>query len=189
VWRDKRGHLGVAVKSHGVPKRELRLSGAKPRVMVVDDDPDVREVLVLLLGKAGFDAIEADSGAQCLKLLQTVRPAVILLDLMMPEMDGFEVCRALKQDPAAAEIPVIVLTARDDNGSRMRAARLGASDFLVKPVSSGHLISRVRAQLELLETIDRTRAAIEKLAPSVQIQRRETFQSRGKARANRRKRG
>ncbi len=157
--------------------------------MVVDDDPDVREVLALLLDKAGFDTIEADSGAQCLELLAAAHPSVILLDLMMPEMDGFEVCRALKRDPATAEIPVIVVTARDDNGSRMRAARLGASDFLVKPVSSERLIGRLKAQLEMVETMKRTQATIEKLAAKPQGLPDGRLQPRARARVKGRRRG
>src|SRR5215470_15183596 len=85
-----------------------------PRIMVVDDDPDTVSILARHLRREGFVAVEAISGLDCLKLAREEPVDVILLDLMMPEMDGFQVCRKLKEDPSTAEIPVIMITARDD---------------------------------------------------------------------------
>ena len=171
----------MTVKTLAAARRKPLTRPAVRRVMVVDDDPDVRKVLALLLKSSGLNAIEASSGAHCLKLLASTRPAVILLDLMMPEMDGFEVCQALKRDPTTAEIPIIVVTARDDSLSRMRAARLGVSDFLVKPVSKERLLNRVRAQIELLETMNRTQAAIDRLTAAPQVS--PLVKERGRPRA------
>src|SRR5258708_12670888 len=105
-----------------------------PQIMVVDDDPDTVSILARHLQREGFVAIEAISGAECVRIAQERPVDVILLDLMMPDMDGFQVCRALKEDPRTAEIPVIMITARDDLDARAEGMRLGVSDFLPKPV-------------------------------------------------------
>ncbi len=98
--------------------------------MVVDDDPDTSSILVRHLEREGFVAVAANSGAECLRLVREHEIDVILLDLMMPDMDGFEICRKLKQDSATAEIPIILITARDDMESRAEGMRLGVGDFL-----------------------------------------------------------
>ncbi len=118
--------------------------------MVVDDDPDTVSILARHLQREGFVAIEAISGAECVRIAQERPVDVILLDLMMPDMDGFQVCRALKEDPRTAEIPVIMITARDDLDARAEGMRLGVSDFLAKPVFRRQLANRIRAQLDML---------------------------------------
>lgn len=120
--------------------------------MVVDDDPDTVAILSHYLQREGFHSVEANSGAECLRLLAANPVDVILLDLMMPEMDGFEVCRALKRSPATAEIPIIMITARDDLDARAEGIRLGVSDFLAKPVYRKQLGNRIRAQLDIVTT-------------------------------------
>jgi DNA-binding response OmpR family regulator len=126
--------------------------GSFVRIMVVDDDPDTVTVLTRYLQREGFATIEALSGAQCLKLVGENHVDVILLDLMMPEMDGFQVVRALKNNPATAEIPIIMITARDDIESRSEGMRVGVSDFLAKPVFRKQLANRIKAQLDTIAT-------------------------------------
>jgi DNA-binding response OmpR family regulator len=126
--------------------------GSFVRIMVVDDDPDTVTVLARYLQREGFATIEALSGAQCLKLVGENHVDVILLDLMMPEMDGFQVVRALKNNPATAEIPIIMITARDDIESRSEGMRVGVSDFLAKPVFRKQLANRIKAQLDTIAT-------------------------------------
>jgi len=126
--------------------------GNSVRIMVVDDDPDTVTVLTRYLQREGFATLEALSGAQCLKLVGENHVDVILLDLMMPEMDGFQVVRALKNNPATAEIPVIMITARDDIESRSEGMRVGVSDFLAKPVFRKQLANRIKAQLDTIAT-------------------------------------
>jgi len=133
------------------------------QIMVVDDDQDTLAILTHHLQREGFVAIEASSGAQCLKLVHENEVDVILLDLMMPGMDGFEVVRALRDDLETAEIPIIMLTARDDLDARAEGMRLGVSDFLAKPVLRRQLASRVRAQLEVVETARNATAAMDRL--------------------------
>jgi DNA-binding response OmpR family regulator len=131
--------------------------------MVVDDDQDTVTILSRHLQREGFVPIEANSGAQCLKLVLENEVDVILLDLMMPAMDGFEVVRALRDNPETADIPVIMITARDDLDARAEGMRLGVSDFLAKPVFRRQLASRVRAQLEVVETARNATAAMDRL--------------------------
>jgi DNA-binding response OmpR family regulator len=138
-----------------------------PQIMVVDDDPDTVSILARHLQREGFVAIEAISGTECLRIVHEHRIDVILLDLMMPEMDGFQVCRALKQDPETAEIPVIMITARDDLDARAEGMRLGVSDFLAKPVFRRQLANRIRAELETIATARTTEAALSNLEHSV----------------------
>jgi DNA-binding response OmpR family regulator len=107
-------------------------------------------ILVRYIQREGFAAVPASSGPECLSLAQQHPPDVIVLDLMMPEMDGFEVCRALRTSTATAEIPVIMLTARDDIDARAEGMELGVSDFIAKPVVRRELAERIRAQLEML---------------------------------------
>jgi CheY-like chemotaxis protein len=126
--------------------------GSMVCIMVVDDDPDTVTVLARYLQREGFATLEALSGAQCLKLVGEHHVDVILLDLMMPEMDGFQVVRALKNNPATAEIPVIMVTARDDIESRAEGMRVGVSDFLAKPVFRKQLANRIKAQLDTIAT-------------------------------------
>jgi DNA-binding response OmpR family regulator len=123
-----------------------------PQILVVDDDPDTVSILSRHLQREGFVPLEARSGADCLRMVQENEVDVILLDLMMPEMDGFQVCKALKNNPDTAEIPVIMITARDDMDARAEGMRLGVSDFLAKPVFRRQLANRVRAQLEMVAT-------------------------------------
>jgi DNA-binding response OmpR family regulator len=143
-----------------------------PQILVVDDDQDTIAILARHLEREGFVPIEANSGAQCLKMVHENEVDVILLDLMMPEMDGFQVVKALRDDPVTAEIPIIMITARDDLDARAEGMRLGVSDFLAKPVFRRQLASRVRAQLEVVatarnatDTIDRLEAARKNHAP------------------------
>jgi len=122
----------------------------QPEIMVVDDDPDTLGILVRYIRREGFTVMEAPSGTECLRLAKQHPPDVILLDLMMPEIDGFAVCRALKADPGTAEIPVIMLTARDDVEARAQGMELGVSDFIAKPVLRRELSERIHAQLDML---------------------------------------
>ncbi len=134
-----------------------------PQIMVVDDDADTVSILARHLQREGFVAIEAASGAECIKLAREHPVDVILLDLMMPEMDCFQVCRKLKENPSTADIPVIMVTARDDLDARAEGMRLGVSDFLAKPVFRRQLANRIRAQLNMAATARANEAALHQL--------------------------
>jgi DNA-binding response OmpR family regulator len=133
------------------------------QIMVVDDDPDTVALLARHLQREGHDVIEAFSGAECIQLVRERPVDVILLDLMMPGMDGFDVCRALKGHPKTAEIPIIMITVRDDLDARAEGIRMGVSDFLAKPVFRRQLANRIRAQLAALAAGRATEAALNRI--------------------------
>jgi DNA-binding response OmpR family regulator len=118
------------------------------RVLVVDDDEDSRRLLAHLLERKGYSVVLADGGPAAISTLETVEVDVVVLDVMMPIMDGFAVCRELKKSPDTASVPVILLTARDDMETRATGMKLGVSDFLAKPVNKEELYVRIRTQLE-----------------------------------------
>jgi len=118
-------------------------------ILIVDDNKGVLDFLVLLLSKHAFSAIGASSGAECLDVVRSRSVALILLDVMMPVMDGLQVCQELKK--IAPAIPVILLTARDDLVTRAAAMDLGVSEFVAKPVNNRDLLNRVRTQLRSVE--------------------------------------
>lgn len=118
------------------------------RVLVVDDDEDSRRLLAHLLERKGYAVVLADGGPAALSTLEKTEVDVVVLDVMMPIMDGFAVCRELKKSQATSSVPVILLTARDDMETRATGMKLGVSDFLAKPVNKEELYVRIRTQLE-----------------------------------------
>lgn len=123
--------------------------GLEPTILVVDDNKGVLEFLLLLLSKHGLSVIGASSGGKCLDIVKSQLVDLIILDVMMPSMDGLEVCQELKK--IAPAIPIILLTARDDMTTRAAAMDLGVSEFVAKPVNNRDLLDRVRVQLRNME--------------------------------------
>lgn len=121
----------------------------KPTILVVDDNKGVLDFVLLLLSKHEFSGVGASSGAQCLEIVRQQHVDLIILDVMMPVMDGLQVCQELKK--IKPEIPVILLTARDDMVTRAAAMQLGVSEFVAKPVNNRDLLTRVRTQLRSVE--------------------------------------
>ncbi len=115
-----------------------------PKILIVDDDPHIREVLRFALEKDGFSVGEAANGAQALERHAAERPDLIVLDILMPEMDGTEVCRRLRRDHAT---PIVFLSSRDDEVDRILGLELGGDDYVTKPFSPRELVARVRAVL------------------------------------------
>ena len=115
-----------------------------PKILIVDDDPHIREVLRFALEKDGFSVVEAANGAQALARHAAERPDLIVLDILMPEMDGTEVCRRLRRDHAT---PIVFLSSRDDEVDRILGLELGGDDYVTKPFSPRELVARVRAVL------------------------------------------
>ncbi len=118
-------------------------------ILVVDDDPNIREVVCFALGKAGFRTITAENGQQALQRAQAERPDLIVLDIVMPELDGTEVCRRLRAGPAR-QLPIIFLSSKDDEIDRIVGLELGGDDYVAKPFSPRELVARVRACLRRL---------------------------------------
>jgi signal transduction histidine kinase len=120
-----------------------------PRILVVDDTPANLEIVTEILGDAGYTISTAISGDRALKRLQAYRPNLILLDVQMPGIDGFETCRRLKSDPATTHIPVIFMTAVADTASKVNGFSLGAADYITKPFQEAELLARVNTHLQL----------------------------------------
>jgi two-component system phosphate regulon response regulator PhoB len=116
-------------------------------VLVVEDEPDIRHLIVFHLAREGFTCRAAATGAEALREVRAQAPDLVVLDLMLPEMDGLEVCRRLRADPATATLPVIMLTAKADEVDRVVGLEVGADDYVVKPFSPKELVARVRAVL------------------------------------------
>jgi len=121
----------------------------KRRILVVDDEPRMTRFIRLNLEHDGFEVTEATSGTQALEKLRDTLPDLILLDVMMPDLDGFETLRLVRE---ISTVPVIMLTAKGEEDDRVRGLELGADDYITKPFSPRELVSRVRAVLRRTET-------------------------------------
>ncbi|MGH7414203.1 MAG: response regulator [Candidatus Rokuibacteriota bacterium] len=120
---------------------------ATQRVLIVEDEPDIRGLLVFHLEREGYQVTTSRNGVEAMRLARTTPPDLVLLDQMLPEMDGLEVCRRLRQDPGTQAIPIVMLTARGDEVDRVLGLEMGADDYVVKPFSPRELVARVRAVL------------------------------------------
>jgi two-component system phosphate regulon response regulator PhoB len=117
------------------------------KVLVIDDEKDIVSLLRYHLEKAGFQCLEGPDGVAALRLVHEHHPDLLILDLMLPGMDGLEVCRYLRQDAATARLPILMLTAKAEEVDRVVGLEVGADDYVVKPFSPRELVARVRAIL------------------------------------------
>lgn len=120
---------------------------AEPVVLVVEDDPSQREVLAYNIEAEGYRVVTAENGEEALIIIQEDRPDLVVLDWMLPNVSGIEVCRQLKRDTKSAKLPVIMLSARSEEDDRVRGLETGADDYVVKPYSVAELLARIRTQL------------------------------------------
>jgi signal transduction histidine kinase len=132
-------------------------------VLVVDDEAFNRELLNAILENKGYTVVDAENGRQALEIVESAPVDVILLDVMMPFLDGFEVCRRIKANPVTARIPVILVTSLSDRRDRLRGIEEGASDFLTKPVDIQEVLLRVRNAVYTKKLYDRLEFSYEKL--------------------------
>ncbi|MCK6553553.1 response regulator [Candidatus Binatia bacterium] len=123
------------------------MDNPKGHILIVDDDPHAVEILTRMLGREGYKCVGASSGRMALEKLKQEPVDVILLDVMMPEMDGLQVCQRLREDEALRQIPVILLTAKDDIDTRSKGMMLGVSEYLTKPINKRELFTRIQAQV------------------------------------------
>jgi DNA-binding response OmpR family regulator len=126
----------------------------KPKILVVDDELDALEVLGFKLREAGFAPIFATDGLKALAAIRAEKPDLIVLDLMLPELDGLEVCKLMRRDPATAGIPVLMLTAKAAEMDRVVGLELGADDYVTKPYSPRELVLRIRKLLKRTKSGD-----------------------------------
>ena len=121
-------------------------------ILVADDDPDIRDLVAFKLEQAGFDVTAVDNGLAALDTARTQPPDLVVLDVMMPGMSGIDVCRELRAGGATATLPIILLTARAQEGDVQVGFGAGADDYVVKPFSPRELVSRVEAVLARTRT-------------------------------------
>jgi two-component system alkaline phosphatase synthesis response regulator PhoP len=121
------------------------LARRQGRVLVVEDEPDVAELIRYNLVKEGWEVLSVSNGAEALRRVRETRPDIVLLDIMVPQLNGWEVCRRLKQDPETRGIPVIMVTGRVEEGDKVLGFELGADDYVTKPFSPRELVARIRA--------------------------------------------
>ena len=119
-----------------------------PRVLIVEDEPNIVLSLEILLHRAGYGTLSAGDGDEALELIRRARPDVVLLDIMLPRRNGYEVCRAVKSDAALSFIPVIMLTAKGQEVEILKGLELGASAYIAKPFGNAEVLEAVRAALE-----------------------------------------
>ena len=121
----------------------------KARILVVDDTPQNLKLLKRLLSVTGYDVVTASSGAEALALIAGDKPDLVLLDVVMAEMSGYQVCRAIRADPATALLPVVMVTSLDPAEERVKGIEVGADDFLSKPINQEELLARVKSLLRI----------------------------------------
>lgn len=115
------------------------------QIMIVDDDPNIRKLVGHFLNRDGFQIMEATNGREALRTLETVKADLIILDIMMPEMDGWELCRELREH---YDLPILMLTAKGESAQKVKGFELGTDDYLVKPFDPPELVARVKALLK-----------------------------------------
>jgi DNA-binding response OmpR family regulator len=145
----------------------------KPKILLVDDEPDALEVLGFKLRQAGYNALLAKDGERAIALARDERPALIVLDLMLPEVDGLEVCKILRRDPNTAAIPIIMLTARAAEMDRVLGLELGADDYVTKPFSPRELLLRIKKLLVRAQSTEDTSAELRMGPLTLDVSRHE----------------
>jgi DNA-binding response OmpR family regulator len=135
-------------------------------VVVVEDDPSIADLVDLYLREAGYRVLLAPTGERGLELIGAHHPVIALLDIGLPGIDGFEVCRRIR---ATSAVPILFLTARDDEFDRVLGLELGADDYVVKPFSPRELVARVRAILRRREPVDRPSASVIEVGEGIEV--------------------
>jgi two-component system, OmpR family, alkaline phosphatase synthesis response regulator PhoP len=123
------------------------MATARKKILVVEDEKDLRDLLRYNLEQEGFAVLEAEEGELALALVRRERPALVVLDLMLPGMSGLDICRTLRQDEETERVPILILTAKATEADRVVGLEMGADDYVTKPFSPRELLARVRALL------------------------------------------
>ncbi|WP_028588616.1 response regulator [Desulfocurvus vexinensis] len=144
-------------------------------VLIVEDEEDILNLLQFNFESAGFDVHATGDGREGLAMARRLKPDIVLLDLMLPGMDGFDICKSLKRDQETAQIPVVMLTARGEEVDRIVGLELGADDYVVKPFSFRELLLRVRAVLRRSTGQPTERATMERDGLSIDLEAHKVF--------------
>ena len=142
-----------------------------PMILIVDDTPMDLQVLAMILGKDGYQIAAAMNGKQALDIIGKISPDLILLDIMMPGVDGFEICKTLKASPDKRDIPIIFLTVKDEMADILSGYEAGAVDYVIKPFNSAELLARVRTHVELKKKRDNEKELISRLTSALAEQK------------------
>ena len=118
-----------------------------PYILVVEDEPDIRELLDFSISRSGFSVIEAETAEDALKVLDRGTPELIIIDWMLPGMDGIDLAKQLRADELTKELPIIMLTARGEEADKLRSFEVGIDDYVTKPFSPKELVARIKALL------------------------------------------
>jgi DNA-binding response OmpR family regulator len=137
------------VKEFG--RNNIRSNPSQPgrKILVVDDEANLRRFVKLRLSRAGYKVFEASNGIEGLEQLYKVKPNLIVLDIMMPKMDGWETCRRIRE---VSDVPILILSAKGDRGSRVKGLDLGANDYLAKPFAGFELLKKIESLLSPTES-------------------------------------
>ncbi len=135
-------------------------SELKTKILIVDDDPDIRRLVETILEREGFIVDSASSAAEFFKMVLTFKPKLIILDLQLPDEDGFGVLRKLKNTPATVAIPVVMLTVQSVDSYKIAGLEIGADDYIVKPFNHGELVARIKAVLRRIKPKDEVQGLI-----------------------------
>ncbi len=133
---------------------------ARKRIMVVDDDKDIRKLIENVLIREGFITVGADNASDALKKIQNSKPDLVVLDLQLPDKDGFEVCKMLRNDPVTKYIPVVILTVQTLDSYKIAGLEIGADDYITKPFNQTELVARIKAVLRRVDWRDKKETAI-----------------------------
>jgi len=125
------------------------------KILIVDDEQDIVELLSYNLGKEGFSTIKAYDGEAALGLVRSGKPDLMILDLMLPKMNGLDVCKAIRRNPETANLPIIMLTAKGEEIDKIIGLEIGADDYITKPFSVKELIARVRSILRRMQDVEK----------------------------------
>ena len=126
----------------------------KKTILVVDDERDLLDLIEYNLKKEGYDVLKAEDGLEGIRMAKKYKPDLVLLDIMMPKMNGLEACEQIREDDEIKQTPIIFLTAKNDEKTEVRGLNLGADDFLTKPISTAKLVSRITAVLRRLDSLN-----------------------------------
>ncbi len=143
----------------------------KKRIMVVDDDKDIRRLVENILTKEGFVTVGAESAGDALKKIQNSKPDLIILDLQLPDKDGFDVCKILRADPATRYIPVVFLTVQNVDSYKIVGLEIGADDYITKPFNQTELLARVKAVLRRVDWREKKETSLKDGTLSVDMEK------------------
>jgi DNA-binding response OmpR family regulator len=159
----------MAQTSRAVSMSGEQAGAAQPIILVADDEPINRELIQRRLEREGYRVLQARNGSEAVRLAREALPDLIILDVMMPEMDGMDACRVIKEDERTQDIPIIFLSARDETEMKISGLELGADDYISKPFEAAELVARVHVRIRLKRERDHLRESAEEASQRAEL--------------------